>query len=366
MQERAKESRVSYFDVLNILAAISVVWIHFGNEVHWYDGSAVWYWCLFIQVICYWAVPVFFMLTGATLMDYRRRYSTKEYLIHRIKRGLVPYLVFGGLLTLINLTRGTLSVDSAHPVLWMLDVFMNNRMEHIYWFFLALFGIYLTLPALSVFARKENRKELNYMVVLGIVTITVFPFLNQMLCVYWGIPENCWNTALSFPMLGGYLIYPVLGYWASVYAFKPKERLACYAAAILCGVMRYSGLARLSVRDGATNQLYMNYVSFPALFLALGIFVFIRYLFTQRLTVSEPVVKALKAVSACSLGVYLIHHPVMLVMEKVPFFAKYSFQWYFFWPFVCYGGCTLVTFIARACIKRITSQRGALSSKESN
>lgn len=61
--------RVAYFDVLNILATISVVWIHFGNEVHWYDGSKVWYWCLFIQVVCYWAVPVFFMLTGATLNE---------------------------------------------------------------------------------------------------------------------------------------------------------------------------------------------------------------------------------------------------------------------------------------------------------
>lgn len=88
--------RVAYFDVLNILATISVVWIHFGNEVHWYDGSKVWYWCLFIQVVCYWAVPVFFMLTGATLMNYQEKYSTKEFYLHRVKRSLLPYLVFGG------------------------------------------------------------------------------------------------------------------------------------------------------------------------------------------------------------------------------------------------------------------------------
>ena len=66
-------SRKVYFDVLNILGTLFVVWIHFGNEVHWYDGSRVWYWCLFIQVVSYWAVPVFFMLTGATLMDYQRK-----------------------------------------------------------------------------------------------------------------------------------------------------------------------------------------------------------------------------------------------------------------------------------------------------
>lgn len=90
------QEHIIYFDILNIMATISVVWIHFGNEVHWYDGSQVWYWCLFIQVICYWAVPVFFMLTGATCLNYRERYSTIEFLKRRFKRTLIPYLFWGG------------------------------------------------------------------------------------------------------------------------------------------------------------------------------------------------------------------------------------------------------------------------------
>ena len=353
MEAKAKKSRVVYFDVLNILATISVVWIHFGNEVHWYDGSTIWYWCLLIQVICYWAVPVFFMLTGATLMGYRKRCSTKEYFIHRLKRGLAPYLVFGTLLTLVCLKNGTLTIDSAHPALWVLDIFMNNRMEHIYWFFVVLFGIYLTLPALSVFAREENRRELNYMVAFGILTVSVLPFVNQMISQYLGVIENCWNSALSFPMLGGHLIYPVLGYWASVHDFKPKERFACYAAAVFCAVLRYFGLARFSARDGVTNQLYMNYVSFPALFLALGIFVFVRYMFSERFAVSEPVKKILKECSACSLGVYLIHHYILDKMAEITFFAKYSFQWYFIWPFFCYVGCLLLVFLFRTTVGRM-------------
>lgn len=75
-----EDSRTLYFDVLNVLGTLFVVWIHFGNEVHWYDGSTVWYWCLFIQVIAYWAVPVFFMLTGATLMDYQKNIVQRHFL----------------------------------------------------------------------------------------------------------------------------------------------------------------------------------------------------------------------------------------------------------------------------------------------
>lgn len=348
--DKQRNNRVVYFDVLNILATVSVVWIHFGNEVHWYDGSVVWYWCLLIQVICYWAVPVFFMLTGATLLNYRKKYSTREFFVHRLKRGLIPYLAFGGILTLLCLRNGTLTLNAAHPLLSLLDIFMNNRMEHIYWFFLVLFGIYLAIPALSVFAREENRKELNYMVIVGVLTISIVPFLNKMASQYFGLSENCWNTALSFPMLSGgsgYLLYPVLGYWAANYDFKPWQRIASYCMAVFCGILRYQGLASLSSRDGVTNQLYMDYVGFPALFLALGIFIFARYLFAEHLAPSDRMRKILKEWSSCSLGVYLIHHYILDKMAAIPFFAKYSFQWYFIWPFVCYAGCLLMVFVAK-------------------
>lgn len=49
---------------------------------------------LAVEVICYWAVPIFFMLTGATLMNYRSKYDTKTFFGHRIKRTVIPFLFF--------------------------------------------------------------------------------------------------------------------------------------------------------------------------------------------------------------------------------------------------------------------------------
>lgn len=349
--------RVAYFDVLNILATISVVWIHFGNEVHWYDGSQVWYWCLFIQVLCYWAVPVFFMLTGATLMTYQEKYSTKEFFIHRVKRGLLPYLAFGGVLALWQIFKGDLVVDAAHPLISILDIFMNNRMENIYWFFLVLFGIYLAIPAMAVFTKPDNRKSLDYLVLVGIITVSVMPFLTQATKHLFGTWEmSPWNTALELPVLSSYLIFPVLGYWVSTREFTQRERILCYVGAVLSAMLRFAGLKLLSERDGVTNQLFMDYRSFPSLFLALGVFVFVRYAVSDRITLLNRWEKVLKELSTCSLGVYLIHHPVLMVMEKMPFFAKYSLQWYFFWPFVCYVGCASVIFFGRACLKRLISR----------
>lgn len=71
--------RVVYFDVLNILACFCVICLHCNGIVHTYTQTSAWAQSLAVEVICYWAVPIFFMLTGATLMNYRSKYDTKTF-----------------------------------------------------------------------------------------------------------------------------------------------------------------------------------------------------------------------------------------------------------------------------------------------
>ncbi|WP_444644004.1 acyltransferase [Caproiciproducens sp. R1] len=357
MVEQAKISnvnpgkRVIYYDVLNILAAINVVWIHFGNEVHWYDGSRVWMWCASIQVLAYWAVPVFFMLTGATLMNYQAKYDTMTFFKRRMLRGIIPYLIWGTFMLALQIKRGNIHIpldgDIRKMLFIILDIFVNNRMESIYWFFLVLFGIYLSMPILTLLTKSENRTVLDYTVAVGALTVSILPFCYRMLQTYCYLDGSGWNSALQLPILGSYLIYPVLGYWASTHNFSTVERGICYTAAILCAILRYTGLVYLCKRDGSTNQLYFDYLSFPSLFLALGVFVFIRYLFAERIVCKEKTAKFLAAISGCSLGVYLIHNIVLNKIAGIAFFAIYSLQWYFFWPLICYLFCLVIVYAVR-------------------
>ena len=100
-----EKNRMLYFDILKLTAAFAVVWIHFGNEIHWYDGSLAWKMCVPIQVLAYWAVPIYFMITGATLMNYRERYGTKIFFRRRIIRGIAPYLVWGTIMLFLDRKR---------------------------------------------------------------------------------------------------------------------------------------------------------------------------------------------------------------------------------------------------------------------
>ena len=92
-------NRILYFDVLTILASFAVVAMHVNGAYWSYRDAPSWVLNLIIEKTCVWAVPVFFMLTGATLIDYRKRHSTSEYVKRRVRRTVVPFLIwsFAGL-----------------------------------------------------------------------------------------------------------------------------------------------------------------------------------------------------------------------------------------------------------------------------
>lgn len=84
--------RILYFDLLNICACFGVIALHCNALAHSFANTWEWRQALVVEVICYWAVPIFFMLTGATLIDYRKKYTTRTYIYKRVLRALMPWL----------------------------------------------------------------------------------------------------------------------------------------------------------------------------------------------------------------------------------------------------------------------------------
>lgn len=67
------QSRRAYFDLLSLVASFGVVAMHCNGIVHWGPTTPHWSQALAVEVLFYWAVPIFFMLTGAKTMSYRNR-----------------------------------------------------------------------------------------------------------------------------------------------------------------------------------------------------------------------------------------------------------------------------------------------------
>lgn len=68
-----------YISVINVIACLGVVILH-ANGIFWQHPSGfLWISANFLETFFYWSVPLFFMITGATLIDYNKRYSTTAF-----------------------------------------------------------------------------------------------------------------------------------------------------------------------------------------------------------------------------------------------------------------------------------------------
>lgn len=129
---RPATQHVMYFDLLNVCAAIGVVYLHCNGMVHTFREGGNWVIGLAIECIFYWSVPIFFMLTGATLIGYRRRYDTRTYLIRRVLRVIVPFVAWSLIWYLLLPSVNDGSINAVD----FLKKFLSGQIISIYWFFI--------------------------------------------------------------------------------------------------------------------------------------------------------------------------------------------------------------------------------------
>lgn len=244
-----QKERVLYFDILNILSCICVIWIHCNSTLYSYEQTDLWHFSLFVQVFCHFAVPCFFMISGANLMNYREKYSTKAFVTKRIFRTLIPLLIWSAIVLIYKFQMEILYPDDFRYIVFL---FLTSSIETVYWFFFPLFGIYLCIPVLSLIAKKENTVYFLYLALLGIFINSMVPFLSDYF-------DMGYSKYIIFPMAVGFLPYPLLGYYFANTRLPRPVTWIIYAVGIACALYMYSGTVSMSLEAGNLNKDLIDY-----------------------------------------------------------------------------------------------------------
>lgn len=331
-----KKERVIYYDLLNILAAFGVVAMHFNGLTHAYSHTWAWRQAFAVDCIFYWAVPVFFMLTGATLMDYREKYDTKTFFKKRFSKTLIPFIAW----SLIALVWKVATKQMEAPIgpRSLINLIINTQIIDVYWFFIPLFAVYLCIPALSLLRKKQQ--ALLYMMFAAITFNVVLPFFALLVGINW-------NSSLSFPLLNGYLVYPVLGYLLSQNELSKKQRLLLYIGGIIGTCWRYVATIIASDAAGELVRQGWGYMSLPCLLEAVPVFVFFKHLKLRSLVNSPRTQSLVSKVASCSFGVYLLHMIVFWYGLQLTGLNGGDLAWRVIGPFAAYAVCLLLTYLGK-------------------
>lgn len=342
MEEINNKKRIIYFDVLNIIAIFAVIALHCNAIVHGNPSNRAWNTSLIVECLFYFAVPIFIMLSGATLMKYREKYDTKTFFKKRFLKVCIPFVIWAIIMFIWKEYILKMNIVKGGGILEYFNIFFGNKEESTYYFMFSILGIYLTMPLLSLLAKKENTKSLWFIVLLYFIFNGFVPNILKL----FGINYNMDFTV----QLGGYTIFILLGYLLSIEDISKKQRIIIYIGAIIGILYRFITTFILSKEAGSVVKTTWGYTSWHSILLASAVFLFVKNLnLESKLENNSKIAKMLTQIASCSFGVYLIHQIIMYYEKTIFNINASSWEWRTIGIITTYIISLLVVFL----IKRI-------------
>ena len=266
-QEKDKE-KIEYIILLNVISAISVVFLH-ANAVFWtFSTDAYWFSANIIESVFYFAVPIFFMISGATLINYKERYSTRKFFKKRIKKTFIPFVIWSLIGFLYCLLTGKIRVSNLN-LKYIINGILGTSIINIYWFFPALFCCYLCIPLFASVAVKERKRVFSYLAVACFIVNCFIPFINS-------ICYNRFEWPFSINVGSGYILYLLIGYLLNEYELENIYKNIIYICAVIGLLIHIIGTYCLSMNAGMIIQTFKGYNNVPCILYSVGIWVFIK------------------------------------------------------------------------------------------
>ena len=302
-------NRIEYIDILAVLSCLAVVFLH-SNGIFWsFEKSRWWIYADIIESVFYFAVPVCFMLAGATLLDYRKKYSTEEFFAKRINKILIPFIFWSIVGIAMRFINGSVDAGIFTP-LNILDSVINTKANGgTYWIFICLFTTYLIIPIFT-FIPEENKKETFLYIISGFVILNVALTLISSLSGHV-IP---WNIGFIMPIGSNYVIYLLIGYCIDRYDVKKNTRIFIYILGLFGLLLQMLGTLYLSFKDNSLNETFKGYMGLPCILYSTALFLFFRNLQTSG--IRTVLYNAASLFRKQVLGIYLLHYFVMAVVRR--------------------------------------------------
>lgn len=325
------DKRIVSYDILNVMACIAVVYLHQNGAVHKFSYCPGWFFALGVECLCYFAVPVFFMLTGASLMRYDERYSDREFFRRRLKRTLIPFLLWSAIWFFIVLKQNGYDITDISVV----DVFngiINTEYQPVYWFFIPLFIMYSLLPLMV--KAKDDLRLIRYLIILFFVLASCYT-------LYCKLTSSEANPFIANAIFGP-MLYLLAGYYMSREVFSRNLFYGIIILAILSLIIRYFITCQLSINEGETNRVLFGYYLPTSVFPSFAVFLAIT---RGRYNIKPKKAKFLTKLATCSLGVYLLHKIVIAVMLRLVALwgvTEYSILWLSLMPILTYFICVII------------------------
>lgn len=291
-------------DKCRIMACLMVVMLHVA-AMGWFIDPNTFEWRIFnlSDTLVRGSVPLFFMISGALFLA-REELNIRQFFKKNLFHLVFLYIIWAALYEIIGVClRGEFDLSA-----FLLAVCKGHY--HL-WFLPAMIISYLFLPAVHHAIKGRRTNPLYFLLLFGlftllIVNINLIPDLPEL--------PKALMEKLNINDLS-YLGYMVWGYWLSRKHFGKKTRLVTVLVYVIAGLLTAYANRLFSISHGQAISWLYGYFTIPSFLQATAIFCFFQS-FAKPQEQKERHPHLWAELSACTLGVYLLHPMVLETLSR--------------------------------------------------
>ena len=329
-----------YLTFISVISAIAVLTLH-TNGCFWKFSATERYWktANVIESVFYFAVPLFFMISGITLMDFYDRYTLKQFFVKRFKRTVIPFIAWSLIGLLCKVIIGEIPTSNLN-LRYVYQGIVNNTFIKIFWFFTSLFMLYLSMPLFAAVEKSKRKEVFIYLVLSGLIFNVFCPFLFSN-----------YFSELSFPyrvnVVTGVLIWPPLGWLLDSIDFRKIQRIIIYLLSFSGLLIHMIGTYVLSMQKGEIVGTFKGYQNFPSVFYAVGVYILLKEI-GKKIMVSK-FANFINWIGKYTFSIYLLQFLFLHAFPRLPFVNTRSIVYRLGAPFIIIPIIIVMTF----CLRKI-------------
>jgi len=335
-----------WLDTLRAIAMLGVIIIHVSSPlVKMSYGKNMTYWWIgnVLDSGVRFAVPLFLMLSGATLLV--REYNLRAFYKKRFLRVLLPFLFW---IIVYWVYRWCVLIPAQQPhelhsiLQWAVNLFLKEGVSKHFWYIYMILFIYLLVPFIGKGLHKLSDSAVLYLLVGWV--ILAFALKSVPLNMY------NWSGDYGSRFLGYFLYtgYLVLGFYLSkLSVISIRSRYIAFAIFFL-SILASAGMTFIFSRQAHGLDLTMySYLTINTIVQSIAIFVVIKDSESQN----RFFVTIQHTISNYSYGIYLAHIMVIGI------FFNHGIFWTMAHPLVSVPLVTMLTLITSLgliyCLRKI-------------
>ncbi|MBM9604057.1 acyltransferase [Desulfopila inferna] len=267
--------RLLWAEIMKMTAIFAVILLHvsapflvpFARTPEWWIGNIY-------DSLSRWCVPLFVMVSGALLLAGAGRMPLRKFLLNRVGRILLPFLIWSGIYFIYRIyVKGE---DLAF--IQFIPMLLTEPLYYHLWFIYMLIVLYLFAPAAGVFLKEAPRKHVWYLITLWFIWASLLPVIDQPLDLQtYFTPDMDDYSPLK---LSGYFL---LGYMLKDRVVRPGLPLFLMLLVFLGGAAAtVIGTYVMSANRGEFHPYFYKYFSITVVTMTISLFLLIKSIFHTR------------------------------------------------------------------------------------